>query len=74
MLNHLPKQNQVDIFVIKVMYDHAAAQREPSSAESAQQGADRKIFSQLLDGSGEYTLVYEDNEGDRMLVGDVPWK
>ncbi|EPS73542.1 hypothetical protein M569_01214, partial [Genlisea aurea] len=21
----------------------------------------------------EYTLVYEDNEGDRMLVGDVPW-
>lgn len=28
----------------------------------------------LLDGTGEYTLVYEDNEGDRMLVGDVPWK
>ena len=28
----------------------------------------------LLDGSGEYTLVYQDNEGDRMLVGDVPWK
>ncbi|KAL6006069.1 hypothetical protein ACLOJK_040114 [Asimina triloba] len=27
----------------------------------------------LLDGSGEYILVYEDNEGDRMLVGDVPW-
>ncbi|GMN40018.1 hypothetical protein TIFTF001_009248 [Ficus carica] len=24
--------------------------------------------------NGEYTLVYEDNEGDRMLVGDVPWK
>lgn len=28
----------------------------------------------LLDGSGEYTLVYEDHEGDRMLVGDVPWQ
>ncbi|XP_073144459.1 auxin-responsive protein IAA26-like [Henckelia pumila] len=27
----------------------------------------------LLHESGEYTLVYEDNEGDRMLVGDVPW-
>ncbi|KQK07154.1 auxin-responsive protein IAA16 isoform X2 [Brachypodium distachyon] len=27
----------------------------------------------LLDGSGEYTLVYEDDEGDQMLVGDVPW-
>jgi len=26
-----------------------------------------------LNGNGEYTLVYEDNEGDRMLVGDVPW-
>lgn len=25
-------------------------------------------------GSGEYTLVYEDNEGDRILVGDVPWQ
>lgn len=28
----------------------------------------------LLDESGEYILVYEDNEGDRMLVGDVPWQ
>jgi auxin-responsive protein IAA len=53
---------------------HVAAQRDASNAERAQQGADEKIFSQLLDGSGEYTLVYEDNEGDRMLVGDVPWK
>ncbi|RZC50161.1 hypothetical protein C5167_018586 [Papaver somniferum] len=32
-----------------------------------------KAITGLLDGSGEYTLVYEDNEGDRMLVGDVPW-
>lgn len=24
--------------------------------------------------NGECTLVYEDNEGDRILVGDVPWK
>lgn len=28
----------------------------------------------ILNRSGEYTLVYEDNEGDRMLVGDVPWQ
>jgi auxin-responsive protein IAA len=28
----------------------------------------------LLDGTGEYTLVYEDYEGDRVLVGDVPWE
>ncbi|CAJ1951079.1 unnamed protein product [Sphenostylis stenocarpa] len=32
-----------------------------------------KANTGLLVGSGEYTLVYEDNEGDRMLVGDVPW-
>ncbi|KAL8488631.1 hypothetical protein ACS0TY_024792 [Phlomoides rotata] len=32
-----------------------------------------KEIGGFLDGSGEYTLVYEDNEGDRMLVGDVPW-
>jgi auxin-responsive protein IAA len=51
-----------------------AAQKDLSSAESGQLRADEKIFSQLLNGSGEYTLVYEDNEGDRMLVGDVPWK
>ncbi|XP_047342036.1 auxin-responsive protein IAA26-like [Impatiens glandulifera] len=32
-----------------------------------------KMITGLLDGTGEYTLVYEDNEGDRVLVGDVPW-
>lgn len=31
------------------------------------------VTTGLLDGNGEYTLVYEDNEGDRILVGDVPW-
>ncbi|WCJ40879.1 Auxin-responsive protein IAA26 [Euphorbia peplus] len=32
-----------------------------------------KAITGIMDGSGEYTLVYEDYEGDRMLVGDVPW-
>lgn len=32
------------------------------------------VISGLLDRSGEYTLVYEDDEGDKMLVGDVPWE
>ncbi|CAO1945016.1 unnamed protein product [Urochloa humidicola] len=50
-----------------------ASQKDLSCAESPQLGADDKIFSQLLNGTGEYTLVYEDNEGDKMLVGDVPW-
>ncbi|KAK8965765.1 Auxin-responsive protein IAA25 [Platanthera guangdongensis] len=45
----------------------------------------RKLFLNFLslDGSEEYKvgtpnhdflLLYEDNEGDRMLVGDVPWQ
>jgi len=42
-----------------------AAQRDPAAA------ADGKL---LAIAGGEYTLVYEDDEGDRMLVGDVPWK
>ncbi|KAJ4956187.1 hypothetical protein NE237_012970 [Protea cynaroides] len=30
--------------------------------------------SNLLDGSSEFVLTYEDKEGDWMLVGDVPWR
>ncbi|KAL5202507.1 hypothetical protein ABZP36_013459 [Zizania latifolia] len=53
-----------------------AAQRDPAMAfgESCTGGGEpEKVISGLLDGSGEYTLVYEDDEGDQMLVGDVPW-
>ncbi|XP_006654667.1 auxin-responsive protein IAA18-like isoform X1 [Oryza brachyantha] len=49
------------------------AQKDLSCAESGEQGTEEKIFSGLLDGTGEYTLVYEDNDGDRMLAGDIPW-
>ncbi|KAK8664301.1 hypothetical protein V6N13_084098 [Hibiscus sabdariffa] len=46
-----------------------AAQRDsPAGGTVNKQGE-----GSVLDGSGEYTLVYEDNEGDSMLVGDVPW-
>ncbi|KAL5576912.1 hypothetical protein UlMin_018611 [Ulmus minor] len=52
-----------------------AAQRDSSAGgiQNKQGGEEEKAITGLLDGSGEYTLVYEDNEGDRMLVGDVPW-
>ncbi|CAI0423472.1 unnamed protein product [Linum tenue] len=53
-----------------------AAQRDSSAGgnmNKQQQEEEEKAITGLLDGSGEYTLVYEDNEGDRMLVGDVPW-
>ncbi|KAK9079816.1 hypothetical protein SSX86_001489 [Deinandra increscens subsp. villosa] len=47
-----------------------AAQGDSSSAISTKQ---TDMTTGLLDGTGEYTLVYQDNEGDRILVGDVPW-
>lgn len=51
------------------------AQRDPAIAASEScTGEKQKVITGLLDGSGEYTLVYEDDEGDQMLVGDVPWE
>ncbi|KAI4377847.1 hypothetical protein MLD38_015416 [Melastoma candidum] len=37
--------------------------------------SDRAPFDgpDLCASKGEHTLVYEDNEGDQILVGDVPW-
>lgn len=50
-----------------------AAQRDSCAGGIKNKIEEEKEITGLLDGSGEYTLVYEDNEGDRMLVGDVPW-
>ncbi|XP_024986407.1 auxin-responsive protein IAA18-like [Cynara cardunculus var. scolymus] len=47
-----------------------AAQGDVSSSTTKTQ---IDVTTGLLDGNGGYTLVYEDNEGDRILVGDVPW-
>lgn len=52
--------------------DLLAAQKDPSTADTLKDG-EKQVFTGLLDGTGEYSLIYEDNEGDRMLVGDVPW-
>ncbi|GMQ08495.1 hypothetical protein CsSME_00052197 [Camellia sinensis var. sinensis] len=51
-----------------------AAQRNSSAGGIQNKHEGERAITDLLDGSGEYTLVYEDNEGDRMLVGDVPWQ
>ncbi|VAH79333.1 unnamed protein product [Triticum turgidum subsp. durum] len=64
---------RLSLAVKDLFHGFLQVQRDPSKVERTQQGADENIFSRLLDGSGEYTLVYEDSEGDRMLVGDVPW-
>ncbi|PIN08059.1 hypothetical protein CDL12_19369 [Handroanthus impetiginosus] len=50
-----------------------AAQSDSSAGRSKDKEDGQKAIGGLLDRNGEYTLVYEDNEGDRMLVGDVPW-
>ncbi|KAL5226239.1 hypothetical protein ABZP36_014504 [Zizania latifolia] len=47
-----------------------AAQRDPVAAD----GGEVDAAAGDMVGGGEYTLVYEDDEGDRMLVGDVPWQ
>ncbi|KAL0292671.1 UNVERIFIED_CONTAM: Auxin-responsive protein IAA26 [Sesamum calycinum] len=46
-----------------------AAQSDSSARGIKDDEAGGKAIGGLLDGNGEYTLVYEDNEGDRMLVG-----
>ncbi|XXG71971.1 hypothetical protein AAC387_Pa07g1180 [Persea americana] len=52
----------------------SSAQKDSSETGNQKTAEERRLIEGLLDGSEEYTLVYEDNEGDRMLVGDVPWK
>ncbi|WVZ72644.1 hypothetical protein U9M48_021068 [Paspalum notatum var. saurae] len=54
-----------------------AAQRDPSAAAVAGsrrcgEEAEAEEAGEPVIG-GDYTLVYEDEEGDRVLVGDVPW-
>ncbi|KAH1084862.1 hypothetical protein AAZX31_07G013600 [Glycine max] len=50
-----------------------SGQRDSCAGGIQNKEQEEKSNTGLLVGSGEYTLVYEDNEGDRMLVGDVPW-
>ncbi|CAO2161388.1 unnamed protein product [Urochloa humidicola] len=51
-----------------------AAQRDPGAATVGRRSGEEagEEGDELVIG-GEYTLVYEDEEGDRVLVGDVPW-
>ncbi|CAN6583350.1 unnamed protein product [Malus baccata var. baccata] len=51
-----------------------AAQRTCCGVEKEDKKGETKSITESLHGNGKYTLLYEDNEGDRMLVGDVPWK
>lgn len=56
------------------MIPFCLAQRDPLAAGNQKNPEEKPVITGLLDGNGEYTLVYEDHEGDKMLVGDVPWE
>ncbi|AEE75827.1 phytochrome-associated protein 1 [Arabidopsis thaliana] len=68
-LNAYNSYEQLSFVVDKLFRGLLAAQRDISDG----QGEEKPIIG-LLDGKGEFTLTYEDNEGDKMLVGDVPWQ
>ncbi|KAF8094168.1 hypothetical protein N665_0368s0007 [Sinapis alba] len=68
-LNAYSSYEQLSFAVDKLFRGLLAAQRDASGGE----GEEKPIIG-LLDGKGEFTLTYEDNEGDKMLVGDVPWQ
>uniref|UniRef100_A0A0E0BYH0 Auxin-responsive protein n=1 Tax=Oryza meridionalis TaxID=40149 RepID=A0A0E0BYH0_9ORYZ len=59
---------QLSTAVDKLFRGLLAAQSAAADGE-----ADAAAAGEMV-GGGEYTLVYEDDEGDRMLVGDVPWQ
>ncbi|RRT77471.1 hypothetical protein B296_00005380 [Ensete ventricosum] len=46
---------------------------KPTMASALAVSVDGAKISNLLDGSSEFALTYEDKDGDWMLVGDVPW-
>ncbi|KAI9109455.1 hypothetical protein K1719_019509 [Acacia pycnantha] len=72
-LNAYYSYEKLSSAVEELFRDLLAAQRDSCGGGIQNKKEEEKAFIGLLDGSGEYTLVYEDNEGDRMLVGDVPW-
>lgn len=63
---------KLSLAVDELFRDLLAVQMNPLTAIKNKTDEPQPITG-LLDGSGEYTLIYEDDEGDRMLAGDVPW-
>ncbi|KAJ1282210.1 hypothetical protein BS78_03G034000 [Paspalum vaginatum] len=53
-----------------------AAQRDPTAAAAGSRRCGEEAEAEAGEPviGGDYTLVYEDEEGDRVLVGDVPWE
>nr|XP_043614956.1 auxin-responsive protein IAA26-like [Erigeron canadensis] len=72
-LNAYDTYEKLSVAVDQLFRGLLAAQKDTSGSGLNVNLEQEKAITGLLDGRGEYTLVYEDNEGDRMLVGDVPW-
>ncbi|KAL1559118.1 auxin-responsive protein IAA18-like [Salvia divinorum] len=72
-MDGIPIGRKVDLMAYDSYEKLSFAVDELFSGLLAAQGDEGKVMRGLLDGNRGYTLVYEDNEGDRMLVGDVPW-
>ncbi|XP_062217307.1 auxin-responsive protein IAA7-like [Phragmites australis] len=72
-LNALDSYEKLSLAVDKLFRGLLAAQQDPLAAGTKECAQEEVAISGILDGTGEYTLVYEDYEGDRVLVGDVPW-
>ncbi|XP_071710282.1 auxin-responsive protein IAA18-like [Rutidosis leptorrhynchoides] len=72
-LNACDSYEKLSVAVDQLFRGLLAAQKNTSGGGINGNQENEKAITGLLDGQGEYTLVYEDNEGDRMLVGDVPW-
>ncbi|XP_076914777.1 auxin-responsive protein IAA18-like [Bidens hawaiensis] len=72
-LNAYDTYEKLSVAVDQLFRGLLAAQNDTSGSRVSGNHEHEKPITGLLDGNGEYTLVYEDNEGDRMLVGDVPW-
>ncbi|XP_076898352.1 auxin-responsive protein IAA26-like [Bidens hawaiensis] len=73
-LNAYDSYQKLSIAVDQLFRGLLAAQNDTSGGRINDDREHDKAITGLLNENGEYTLVYEDNEGDRMLVGDVPWQ
>ncbi|KAI3777867.1 hypothetical protein L1987_47670 [Smallanthus sonchifolius] len=72
-LNAYDSYEKLFVAVDQLFRGLLAAQNDTSGGRVNGNHEHDKAITGLLHGNGEYSLVYEDNEGDRMLVGDVPW-
>ncbi|KAL0553111.1 hypothetical protein IC582_006998 [Cucumis melo] len=66
--------DQLSAGIDELFHSLLAAQRNYLAAEDGRKMEETTSVSDSKHKNGLYTLVYYDNEGDRMLVGDVPWK